>query len=74
MDFLQVLTETEMAKISEHEWKGRPKISKSCRVWKSMLNTKENVHSQISAFLQMFVFFCVGQVRAAHHTNVCKLS
>ena len=39
-----------------------------------MLNTNENVHSQISAFLQMFAFLCVGQVRAAHHTNVRKLS
>ena len=63
-----------MAKISEHEWKERPKISKSCQVWKSMLKTNENEHSQIHAFLQTFVFLCVGQVRAANHTNVSKIS
>ena len=67
-------SETEMAKISEHEWKERPKISKVAKFESQCRKLTKMYIRKFAHFYRCLFCLCVGQVRTPQHTNVCKIS
>ena len=63
-----------MAKISEHQWKERPKISKVAEFESQCRKLTKMYIRKFAHFYRCLFCLCLGQVRAPQHKNVCKIS